>query len=200
MNVSAIAPTTSVISSPVTKRAMSMMCAFRSPCAPEPAFLLEPPEQRSRRAAPALQVDGADVVDPAERALLHELVRERDGGHAAVVVPDERLTSRRFFAASPIGAASASVPASGFSHATCLPASSAAIACSAWSRWACRRRPGRSRGDAAAPVGRRVRQPHCLRTPSARPCSADECASPAADRQVEELARPSARRCCACGP
>ena len=31
INVSAIEPTTSLISSPVMKRAMSMMCAFRSP-------------------------------------------------------------------------------------------------------------------------------------------------------------------------
>jgi hypothetical protein len=38
MNVSATDPMTSVISSPVMNRAMSMMCAFRSPWAPEPAF------------------------------------------------------------------------------------------------------------------------------------------------------------------
>ena len=37
MNVSAIAPLISVISSPVTKRVMSMMWAFRSPWAPLPA-------------------------------------------------------------------------------------------------------------------------------------------------------------------
>ena len=36
--VRAIAPFTSLTSSPSTNRAMSMMCAFRSPCAPEPAF------------------------------------------------------------------------------------------------------------------------------------------------------------------
>ena len=37
MNVSAMAPQISVISSPVTNRVMSMMWAFRSPWAPEPA-------------------------------------------------------------------------------------------------------------------------------------------------------------------
>ena len=40
MNVSAIAPAISVISWPVTKRVMSMMWAFRSPWAPEPARFL----------------------------------------------------------------------------------------------------------------------------------------------------------------
>jgi methylenetetrahydrofolate dehydrogenase (NADP+)/methenyltetrahydrofolate cyclohydrolase len=33
-------------------------------------LLLEPPEQRSVRAAPLLQVDAADVVDPADLALV----------------------------------------------------------------------------------------------------------------------------------
>ena len=37
MKVSAIAPLISMISSPVTKRAMSTMWAFRSPWAPLPA-------------------------------------------------------------------------------------------------------------------------------------------------------------------
>ena len=37
--VSSTAPTTSVTSSPVMKRAMSTMCALRSPCAPLPASL-----------------------------------------------------------------------------------------------------------------------------------------------------------------
>ena len=38
MNVREIAPCTSVISSPTRKRAMSTRCAFKSPCAPEPAL------------------------------------------------------------------------------------------------------------------------------------------------------------------
>ena len=50
---------------------------------------LEPPQQRRVRAAPALQVGGADVVDPSERALGDELVGEGDGRHAPVVEPDE---------------------------------------------------------------------------------------------------------------
>ena len=37
MNVGASEPVTSTTSSPVMKRAMSMMCALRSPCAPLPA-------------------------------------------------------------------------------------------------------------------------------------------------------------------
>ena len=90
-------------------------------------LLLEPPEQRHVGPAPVLEVNGADVEDPPELPVRSELVRQRDGRHAAVVVPDERLALRRLRAASRICRASASVPASGFSHATCLPASSAAI-------------------------------------------------------------------------
>ena len=52
---------------------------------------LEPPEERSRRAAPTLQVDGAGVIHPTQGAGGHQLVGERHGGDAPVVVPDEGL-------------------------------------------------------------------------------------------------------------
>ena len=39
---------------------------------------LEPPEQRRVGATPALQIAGPDVVDPAERAALDELMGQRD--------------------------------------------------------------------------------------------------------------------------
>ena len=56
---------------------------------------LEAPQQRRVRAAPALQVGGADVVDPPERTLGHELMREGDGRNPPVVEPHERRTRRR---------------------------------------------------------------------------------------------------------
>jgi hypothetical protein len=54
--------------------------------------------------------------------------------------------------------ASASVPASGFSHATCLPASSAAIDCSAWTSFGVpmSTRPISGLVTALLPIGRRV--------------------------------------------
>ena len=91
--VCSIAPSTELISSPVTKPDrvddVGVEVAVRSrPC----NIALEPPEERSRRAAPALQVDGASVIDPTEGARCHQLVGERHGGDSPVVVPDERLT------------------------------------------------------------------------------------------------------------
>ena len=50
---------------------------------------LEPPQQRGVGPAPALEVRGAHVEQPSERALGHELVGEGDRRHASVVEPHE---------------------------------------------------------------------------------------------------------------
>ena len=51
---------------------------------------LESPQQRRVRAAPALQVGGTHVVDPADAAGGHQTVSQGDGRHPPVVEPDRR--------------------------------------------------------------------------------------------------------------
>ena len=112
------------------------MCAPMSPRAPEPAFvLLQAPRQRRLGIDdPVLEVLRPDVVDLADPALGDEPAGQRDGRHPAVGEADHRADAalaRACSAAATIASASATVLASGFSHSTCLPASSAAMAISA---------------------------------------------------------------------
>ena len=79
-------------------------------------------------------------------------------GHPAVGEADHRAHAARrraCSAAAAIASASATVLASGFSHSTCLPASSAAIAISAWVSPGVQMstRSMSSRSTSAAPVG-----------------------------------------------
>ena len=135
MNVSLIAPVTSAISSPVMNRAMSMMCALRSPWAPDPACLplnrqssgVSGPPQSCRYFARTWKI----------RPSLPSLTI----WCAIATAGTRRYTNQQklfdffaFFAACAIVRASSSVPAKGFSQAMCLPASRAAIACGAC-RW-----------------------------------------------------------------
>src|SRR5262249_43273625 len=52
-----------------------------------------PPRSRRLRAAPALQVEGADGADPPDASFARERPREADGGDTPVVEPDERSRS-----------------------------------------------------------------------------------------------------------
>ena len=85
---------------PFSHRAVSMQCASRSPVTPLPATATSsrqrpsPPCGRSLRDGPVLQELGAVVEDAAEAAFVDQLLRQRDGGHAAVVVPDH-VAARR---------------------------------------------------------------------------------------------------------
>ena len=92
MKVSVIAETRSM--PPLSQSAVSMQCARRSPVTPLPATLTSsrhsaaPPCGRSLRDRPVLQELGAVMEDPAQPALVDELLGQRHGRDAAVVVPD----------------------------------------------------------------------------------------------------------------
>ena len=62
--------------------------AMRSGAGP---LLFEPPEERDRFVSPVLEVDGADVPDFAQFTRSDHLVREGNGGDAAVIEPDKGL-------------------------------------------------------------------------------------------------------------
>ena len=123
--VSVIAVTLSM--RPLSQSAVSMQWASRSPVTPLPATLdVEPPEpvaalRQVGRDRPVLQELRAVVEDLAEPALVDELLGQRDGRHAAVVVPDHvrhaGLLDRRRPSSPPRPRS-----ASGFSHRTILPA------------------------------------------------------------------------------
>ena len=84
------------LGSPTRKRARSMMCAPRSPSAPLPACCLSS-RQIMREVGvgdPLLQIDGAEVVDLAQRAALDQVVGLADRGHEAVVEGDHVLDAR----------------------------------------------------------------------------------------------------------
>ena len=135
MNVSVMAVT--LLIAPLSQSAVSMQWASRSPVTPRAGGGdVEPPEAGAALGQvggdrPVLEEVGAVVEDPAEPALVDELLGERDGRHAAVVVPDDvghaglldrldhLLRLRRPFIAS------------GFSQRIILPASAAAMAISA---------------------------------------------------------------------
>ena len=135
VSVSALTPASR---SPVTYWARSTMCAPMSPSAPGPGLLrLQPPDQRELRVDdPVLQVLRAhvpDLPDPARSAT--SCRASATAGHPPVVEADHRCArpaARARSAAATIARASSTVLASGFSHSTCLPASSAAMAISAW--------------------------------------------------------------------
>ena len=133
MKVCSIAPSTDTISSPVTKRTASMMWALRSPCAPDPAMSAWKRQTSGvLGSAPALQVARArrgrsGRAPPTVR--IDVPARRPARGGSCTRRTSCRAPSRR---RPPSASASASVPARGFSQTTCLPASSAAIDCSAW--------------------------------------------------------------------
>ncbi len=92
MNVSVIAVT--LLIGPLSHRAVSMQWASRSPVTPLPAALASirhrpaPPCGRSAEIVQSCKKVRAVVEDAAQPAVVDELLGERDGGHAAVVVPD----------------------------------------------------------------------------------------------------------------
>ena len=118
--------------------ARSTMCAPMSPSAPGAGLVLsQPPDQRrlpGRRSSPAGTAPARAGCCPS-RPVGDQLPGQRDRRHPAVGEADHRPHARAprpRSAAAAIASASATVLASGFSHSTCLPASSAAIAISAW--------------------------------------------------------------------
>ena len=114
------------------------MCAPMSPSAPEPALLLlaaarsaAPPGRRASPAGTARGRAGSRRAGPRATSWRASAI----AGHPAVGEADHRRGRRARAArsaAAAIASASATVLASGFSQSTCLPASSAAIAISAW--------------------------------------------------------------------
>ena len=92
MKVSVIAVTSAI--GPFSHIAVSMQCASRSPVTPLPATATSrrhkpsPPCGSSLRDRPVLQKLRAIVKHAAEPPLVHERLDQRDGRHAAVVVPD----------------------------------------------------------------------------------------------------------------
>ena len=130
-----MSPTTSTISSPVTKRARSIAWAFRSPCAPEPAIsLTSPPAHRGLRDRRANLAGRCRATDgprrsPPEATMLPSQRRRRAPGGSRSSPCDARPPRARRRASR---LASTSVFASGFSQKTCLPAFAAAIAIGAW--------------------------------------------------------------------
>ena len=104
-------------------------------CAGAGVLGLQPPgHRRVLVGQPVLQVLGADLADRAEAAGVDQLLGQASGrayvGRCSRTWPARRGRRPRSAAAA-ICSASATVLASGFSHSTCLPASSAAIAISA---------------------------------------------------------------------
>ena len=93
--------------------------------------LLKPPDQRHIRPGPILKIIGANMIDPPESS--RPVRTDRPAPPPARGDSCTRRTSclLALRAASRICRASARLPASGFSHATFFPASSAAIAISA---------------------------------------------------------------------
>ena len=90
------------------------------------AFDVDPPQpgaalRQVGRDRPVLQEVRAVVEDAAEPAFVDELLGQRDGRHAAVVVPD-RVGTPAFSTASTISWPSAVFIDSGFSHRIILPA------------------------------------------------------------------------------
>ena len=93
MNVSVMALTLSML--PLSQSAVSMQCASRSPVTPLPATFTS--RRHSPGAAlrqvlgdgPVLQELGAVMEDAPEPALVDQLLGQRDGGDAAVVVRDQ---------------------------------------------------------------------------------------------------------------
>ena len=151
-NVSSIAVTL-LIRWPVMYCVRSMMCAPMSPSAPEPAcsFCSRQTSGKSgRRSSPggtARARAGSHRADPR-----HEPSGQRDRRDPAVgePAPCADAAGRGPLGGRAISSASATVFASGFSQSTCLPASSAAMAISAWVSPACRCRRGRRRRARAA--------------------------------------------------
>ena len=99
MNVSVIAVTVSI--GPFSHIAVSMQWASRSPVTPLPATLAS---SRHRPVAalrqiggdrPVLKELGAVVKDSSEPSLVDQLLGERHGGDAAVIVPDHVRNFRR---------------------------------------------------------------------------------------------------------
>ena len=98
-------------------------------------LLLQAPRERALGVdEPVLQVRGAHLVYVADAPGGDEVAGEGGRGDAAVGEADHRrdAPAAARSAAAAIASASSTVFASGFSHSTCLPASSAAIAISAW--------------------------------------------------------------------
>ena len=91
-NVSVIAETRLI--EPLIQIAVSMQCARRSPVTPEPAAFTSsrqvpaPPCGTSGIDRPVLQEAGAIVEDLSELSRVDDLLDERDGRDAAVIVPD----------------------------------------------------------------------------------------------------------------
>ncbi len=92
MKVSVIAVTLSIL--PLSQSAVSMQWASKSPVTPLPAACgVEPPEpvtplRQVGRDRPVLQEDGPIMEDLPQAAFVDEILGQRDGRHAAVVVPD----------------------------------------------------------------------------------------------------------------
>ena len=191
-------PDTSVICSPVMYWVRSTMCAPMSPSAPEPALALSS-RQDSGAAGSAIQswrYCARTCRTSPIRPSATSLPGQRDRRHPAVGEPDHRDARRAAAAASAaaaIASASATVLASGFSHSTCLPAASAAIAISAWVS------PGvqmSTRSTSAALDQRRASRSRVSAQPSRPAASAVRSASrPQSDphagvqREVEEARR-----------
>ena len=96
---------------------------------------VEPPQRRAALRQfgvdrPVLQELGAIMEDAAEPAVVDELLGQRDGRHAAIVVP-HHVGDVAFSTASTIFSPSGPFIASGFSHRIILPACAAAMAISA---------------------------------------------------------------------
>ena len=173
------------------------MCAPMSPSAPEPArsFCSRQVSGRAGSTSQSCRYCGAHVPDLAEPPVGDQLAGERDGRHPAVGEADHRADAALRpprSAAAAIASASATVLASGFSHSTCLPASSAAIAISAWrvARGADVDEVDVVPGDHRAPVGL-GRRPADLRAAAATPAASrpHDAAISGCERQVEEAGR-----------
>ena len=133
-NVSVMALTLSM--RPLSQIAVSMQWASRSPVTPLPAAATS---SRHRPCAalrqvgldrPVLQELGPVVEDLAELALVDELLGERDGRDAAVVVPDHVRHAGLLDGLDHLLALRRAFIASGFSHRIILPAAAAAMAIS----------------------------------------------------------------------
>ena len=164
---------------------------------PQPAAVdVEPPEARAalRQVGgdrPVLQEVGAVVEDPPEPALVDQLLGQRDGRHAAVVVPDDvrhaGLLDRLAHLLRPRRRSS---PAASRRGSSCRPRPrrwrSPRAGCSARR---CRSRRCRRARRASASRSRPTRSPTCRRTPWPRPrCGAQTALSTGWYVEVEEVA------------